>query len=235
MEHTADHAEKKGKSKLLIILAIAIVLLLIGVGALVFLLVGDRDTEQAISGASGSSVDKVLARQENDEVDDSAPPIYVELGKFHSNLKPEQDDTDSTGIVVIEVSLKVKNAEEEKRVKDRVPEIRDRILRLLNTRTVSQLEQPQEKSRLSDDIFIEANRVLNPELAGVVELRAKSQAFGGGAKTGHDVQTDTSGVHENGLSNTAAAVISSIQDDAGLTPKLPVQRVLFTSFIVQRL
>lgn len=238
-DQRTERAEKKRKSSLLIILSIAVVLLLIGVGVLLFLLMGNQDGNQQqalMVSATESSLDNALARQEQESAESDALPIYVELGKFQSNLRPEQDDFDASGIVVIELSLKVKDQEAEADVKARVPEIRDRVLRLLNTRSVSQLDHPEEKSRLSDDILIEANRVINPELAGIIELRVRSQAGGRSqVKTGHDVQTDTSGVHENAISHTAAAVAGSIQDDTGITRKLPVQRVLFTSFIVQRL
>lgn len=232
---------KKSNSKLLIILIAAVVLLLIGVGVLAFMLMGSGDDHGAAPAPkqhveeSNTDVDNVLAEQEAEPEDPQAAPVYLELGKFHSNLKPEQGDSTSSHLVLIEASLKLKNAEVEQKVKDRLPEIRDRILRLLNTRTASQLDHPQEKSRLSDDIFIEANRVLNPELAGVVELRMRSRGLGGGERTGHDVQTDTSGVHENATPTASSQVSSSIQDDTGLTRKLPVQRVLFTSFIVQRM
>ena len=237
-EEQASTVEKKSGSKLIVILAIAILLLLIGGGVLAFLLLGsgngsqtaDVDSEYAVPGAGASDLDQLV--KDTEKQDDGQPPIYVNLEKFTGNLRAESSEGSGTsGVAVANFSLVVASPKVQAAVEARIPQIRHQILRLLTSRTYNDLEQADGKEQLCEDVLIEVNRVLNPQIGAAFEMQLRADG-GSRALTGHDVATDTSGVHE-GFNGTQSRLSSARVQR--LAESLPIRQVVYTNFILQKL
>jgi flagellar FliL protein len=66
----------------------------------------------------------------------------------------------------VEISLKVADQKVGEEVKLRMPEIRDGVLRLLSAKQVEDLNTPEGKSKLSEEIKGQINKVLNVQEPG---------------------------------------------------------------------
>lgn len=87
----------------------------------------------------------------------SMPPVYERLETFTVNLVGGEH------YLQIELSLKLAEPKVGEEVKLRMPEIRDGVLRLLSAQKVDDLNTPEGKTRLSDDIRKQVNMLLNAQ------------------------------------------------------------------------
>lgn len=87
----------------------------------------------------------------------SMPPVYERLETFTVNLVGGEH------YLQIELSLKLAEPKVGEEIKLRMPEIRDGVLRLLSAQKVDDLNTPEGKTRLSDDIRKQVNMVLNAQ------------------------------------------------------------------------
>lgn len=85
------------------------------------------------------------------------PPIYERLEQFTVNL------TGGEHYLQVEVSLKLTDPKASAEIKLRMPEIRDGVLRLLSAKQVDDLNTPDGKTKLSEDIKKQVNKVLNAQ------------------------------------------------------------------------
>lgn len=83
------------------------------------------------------------------------PPVYERLETFTVNLVGGEH------YLQVELSLKLADTKVAEDIKLRMPEIRDGVLRLLSSKNVEDLNTPEGKTRLSDDIRKQINTVLN--------------------------------------------------------------------------
>lgn len=147
--------EKTGKSKLILIIAIAAVLLIGGAVAAYFLLTG----EDEVSG------DDVTASGQSDEVQQK-PAQYVELAPpFVVNLPGRPS------LLQIGVSVRVRSDEVAAFVKHNDPMIRHNLLNLLSGVDANALKARQAKERLQAEMLKELNRIIK-ELQGPGEVEA---------------------------------------------------------------
>ncbi len=132
-------APKKGGKLKIIILAVVGVLLLavIGVGALLLMPKGDDKAESA-------EVKK----------DTGKPPVYETLAVFTVNLADPQH------YLQTELQLAVADVKAQARVKERMPEVRDAVIRLLSSKTMDDLTQADGKDRLAEELRQQVNDVL---------------------------------------------------------------------------
>ena len=86
------------------------------------------------------------------------PPVYERLDTFTMNL------TGGENFLQVEISLKVADAKMGEAVKLRMPEIRDGVLRLLSSKRVDELNTPEGKIKLSDDVRKLVNKMLNVQV-----------------------------------------------------------------------
>lgn len=142
-------APKKKKGKLLIIiLALVGVIVLAGVGIAVWLLSTAPDkSKQAGDHAEG-------AEGGEEEHADDHPPIYEKLEQFTVNL------ADQESYLQTEIQLVVADVKVQEKIKVRMPEVRDAMIRLLSSKTAEELSQPEGKDKLAEEIQRELNSVL---------------------------------------------------------------------------
>ena len=215
-------AKKKG-SKLIIILIVALVLLIAGGGVLGFLMFAGGGADEA----NKPTEETLEVAEVNNK--DKKPPINIALEKFTANLRNDEE-AGANAVAVAEFTFVVASEEMKAEVESRMPQIRHQVLRLLTSRSYEELNAPDGKELLCDDILVEVNRLLSPQAAAAYEMKA--QTLAPRAMTGHDVATDTSGFHE-GYAGAGARRRS--EQLKALASSLPVQEVVYTNFILQKM
>lgn len=136
-----EEAPKKGKGKLLIIIAAVVAVVLIGGGVAAWLLLSKPDAEEG-------------AKQEEHAEEEHAAPIYEKLETFTVNL------ADQGGFLQTDIQLVLEDAKVQEKIKTRLPEVRDAMIRLLSSKTAEELSQQEGKDKLADDIQKQINEVL---------------------------------------------------------------------------
>lgn len=137
-ESAAPPAGNKKKLLIIILAAVLLVVLAAG-GAAVLLLGGKPEGEHA---------------QDQVEVVEEAVPVYERLETFTVNL------ADQESYLQVEISLKLPDVEMQDRLKQRMPEVRDVLLRVLSSKTAEELITPEGKAELAKEIRKEVNGVI---------------------------------------------------------------------------
>lgn len=138
----AEAQVPKKKGKLILILAVVAVLVL-GGGVAAYLLLSQPDAEQAEVAEA--------------EVEDKTPPVYERLETFTVNLSDQQS------YLQTDIQLLLGNAEVQAKIKQRMPEVRDALIRLLSGKTTDELTQQEGKDALAAEIAQAVNAVLKVE------------------------------------------------------------------------
>lgn len=136
-ENEAAEAAPKKKSKLPIIIIVAVLLVaVIGFAAMKFL--------------GGSS--KPSAHKDETETAEAAPsstPVYVPVDPFVLNLQPDAGDY----YIQIALTLQVPNQATADALKLYMPQVRSRLLLLISSKKASELLTSDGKETLRDDII----------------------------------------------------------------------------------
>lgn len=154
---------KRSKLLIFIIIGVVAVVLIGGVGTY-FLMKkkpADEGTEDTM--AADASHDSKKGNKE-------APPVYVKLETFTTNLATEDAAGPQTAqYVQAVVELKVDDAVDGESIKQYMPEIRNGILRLLSSKKASQLASIDGKDTLAAEIRNTVNGVVSPAPKKVVK------------------------------------------------------------------
>jgi flagellar FliL protein len=147
----AEAAPGKSKKMLIIILASVLLVVLAGGGAAVYLLTSKPAAEkQAKSGD--------VAAEEGDEEEaggeDEKPPHYEKLESFTVNL------ADGESYLQVEINLKVAGPEVSDKLKERMPEVKDGVLRLLSSQSAEELGTMEGKDKLATEVQKNVNEIL---------------------------------------------------------------------------
>jgi len=147
-EAPAEKSIKK-KPKLLLFIIIGAVLVLAAGGTAAYFLL--KAKKAALESEEGGHAE---AKKEAKFV----PPVFVRFDSFTVKLQPENDKQDQYLQVVPELrALDIKVSD---RIKQFTPEIRYKILLLLSNKRASELSSPQGMEKLSNEIRIEVNRIV---------------------------------------------------------------------------
>jgi len=131
----------KKKGKLIIILA-AVAVLLIGGGMAAFMLFSKSDAEPAKGGEAAA------------HAEEEHPPVYEKLETFTVNLADQQS------YLQTDIQLMLGDAKMQAKIKERMPEVRDALIRLLSSKTAEELAQQEGKDALAEEIQETMNDVL---------------------------------------------------------------------------
>ncbi len=231
----AAPAKGSKKSRLIMIIAIAVVVL----------------------GASGGGAWWYFSR-DNDGAEETAkvppalPPVFVPLEAFTVNLQPGKDGAQQ--YMQIGITLKMAGQPVADLVKDRMPEIRSRLLLALSAKKSAELLSPEGKNKLAEELVLEVVRVIDPETAKKLMAATKAGApvsvavAAAAAETKTDAGEQKPG--EAAAEADAEAKTADAQNEAGAEAETapaegataaagadkiasPVLSVLFTSFIIQ--
>lgn len=155
-ETPAEGAPPKKKGKLLIIiLALVGVIVLSGVGIAVWLLTSPPEkSKKAKAHADEDQGDEAADEGEEEEEGDDHPPVYEKLEQFTVNL------ADQETYLQTEIQLLLADAKVQEKIKTRMPEVRDAMIRLLSSKMPEELSAADGKTRLAEDVQKEINDVL---------------------------------------------------------------------------
>lgn len=124
---------KKSKKKLILVAVLALVLLGGGGGAAWFFM--------------GHNAEKSA------KVEKPSPPVFVTMEQFTVNLQPEGGEH----YLQVAMTLQVANKEDVELLKLFMPQVRDRILRLLANKKATEISTEAGKSKLSEEIVAKLN------------------------------------------------------------------------------
>lgn len=154
---TEGEAPKKKGKLLIIILAVVGVVVLVGGGLAAWLLMSgpDKSKKAKAHDEAGDEGHADEAEGEGEEEgDDAHPPVYEKLDQFTVNL------ADQETYLQTEIQLLVASPEVQAKIKERMPEVRDAMIRLLSSKMPEDLSMPDGKTKLADEVQKEVNDVL---------------------------------------------------------------------------
>jgi flagellar FliL protein len=196
-------AAPKSKKKLIIIIAAAVVAL--GGGAAAWMMMGKhKDGEH-------KAEEKKVVKAEG-------PPVFLPLEPFVVNLQPPT----SNQFLQVDITLRLADAHTVDEVKALMPEVRDRVLRLLATRTAPELVATGGREKLAESVRKEVTRIVDPS-AVKPEAKTKVTKEGEAEAAPEEPSADTE----------PAAEGEGAADATAEAAEQKVRAVLFTSFIIQ--
>lgn len=138
-EAVAEPPKGGGKKKLIIIIVAAVLLVAVSVVALLLLL--------PKKGEEGHAAEVAAAEEEH-------PPVYEKLESFTVNL------ADGETYLQVEIHLQVADIKVQEKLKQRMPEVRNDIIRLLSSKQPDELATLEGKDALAADIRGKLNELL---------------------------------------------------------------------------
>jgi flagellar protein FliL len=135
----------KKKGKLLIIIIAVVAVLVIGGGVGAYLLMSKPHGEE-----------NAKQGEDAEHADEGHAPIYEKLESFTVNLADQQ-----YYLQIEEMTLLLDDAEVQKKIKTRLPEVRDALFRLVSSKTGEELFEKEGKDKLAEEIRKEINGILH--------------------------------------------------------------------------
>ena len=164
-EETATEA-KKSKNLLMIVIIVVLFLIIIAGAAVAFLLMGDDEKEQASQQNIEQSVEKTQqrssstrTREDSDEIDNrkfSQIGILYPLDTFTVNLKSDA----GRRYLKTTISLELNGKELSMELDSKAPVIRDRIIRILTSKTLEEISSKKGKQKVSEQIVDTLNSMI---------------------------------------------------------------------------
>lgn len=154
-----EQPKGKGKKMLIIILAVVVLLVLVGGGAAVYLL------------TSKPAAEEQAGHGEEEHADEEHPPVYEKLEAFTVNLG------DGETYLQVEINLLLADAQVQEKIKQRLPEVRNDIIRLLSSKAPEELATLEGKDKLAADIQKAINDVLGAKKAAEGVKKVLFNAF----------------------------------------------------------
>ncbi len=154
---------------LIIILAVVVFVVLAGGGAAVWLLTSKPHAEQKADHADGEG--DASEEDAGDEEADAAPPIYEKLDQFTVNL------ADGESYLQVEIHLLIADAKVAEKLKQRMPEVRNDIIRLLSSMNAEDLAVLEGKDNLAKEIQTKVNELLGVKKASKGVKKVLFNAF----------------------------------------------------------
>lgn len=144
-----SEAPKKKSKMLIIIIAVVALLVLAGGGAAVYFLTAKPAAEKGAKDHGDEA-----AQEEEAQAEEEHPPVYERLETFTVNLSDQQS------YLQTEIQLMVRDVKVQEKIKLHMPEVRDALIRLLSSKSVEELSQPDGKDKLAEEIRKQVNEVL---------------------------------------------------------------------------
>jgi flagellar protein FliL len=211
------------KKKLFIILGTLVVLIGGGVGANFYM--KKSELEKKAAEAEANRPENILKKQLT-ERKQNAPPIYIPLDEMIVNLPGRGGEH----YLQTKIVLRTADSATEGKVKQFMPVIRDKIITVLSSRQMQELATVEGKTMMAREVALVINSIIAPQLTAIYILQQQVgtadmqnlERIGAIPK-----ETSTGKKITNEAARAAAEFWNVTEMD------LPIQAVLFSSFVMQ--
>lgn len=166
----AEKPKGGGKKTLIIILGVVLFLALAGGGAVLYLLTSKPAAEKQAK-HEDEHAEEGEGEGDGEEEEEEHPPVYEKLEAFTVNL------SDGETYLQVEMHLHIADVKVQEKLKVRMPEIRDTIIRLLSSKSPEELAVPEGKDKLAVDLQKQVNSILGVKKASKGVKKVLFNAF----------------------------------------------------------
>jgi flagellar FliL protein len=221
-ENTQEAEKPKSKKMLFIIIGV-VVLLIAAVGGYMYM----KSSEEArkIQEAEAKRPENILKKQLT-ERKQNAPPIYIPLEEMIVNLPGRGGEH----YLQAKIVLRTNDSATEGKIKSFMPVIRDKIITVLSSRQMQELATVEGKVMMAREIALVINSIIAPQLTAIYILQQQpgTADMQNLERIGAVPKETSTGQKISGEAARAAAEFWNVTE-----MDLPVQAVLFSSFVMQ--
>ena len=218
-----QEAEKPKSKKMLFIIIGVVVLLVAAVGGYMYM----QSTAEAkkIQEAEAKRPENILKKQLM-ERKENAPPIYIPLDEMIVNLPGRGGEH----YLQAKIVLRTNDSATEGKIKNFMPVIRDKIITVLSSRQMQELATVEGKVMMAREIALVINSIIAPQLTAIYILQQQpgTADMQNLERIGAVPKETSSGQKITSEAARAAAEFWNVTE-----MDLPVQAVLFSSFVMQ--
>ena len=219
----AEEAEKPKSKKTLFIIIGLIVVIAASVGGYMYM----QHTAEAkkLQEAEAKRPENILKKQLM-ERKENAPPIYIPLEEMIVNLPGRGGEH----YLQAKIVLRTNDSATEGKIKNFMPVIRDKIITVLSSRQMQELATVEGKVMMAREIALVINSIIAPQLTAIYILQQQpgTADMQNLERIGAVPKETSSGQKITGEAARAAAEFWNVTE-----MDLPVQAVLFSSFVMQ--
>ncbi len=147
---------KRGGKLLIIILLIAVFILILVIGGVAALLMMKKGPSASANHESASAAAPAPAPfLFTSAVDLSKPPVFVQLDPFTVNLRAREGEDNR--YLQTDITLRVNDQKTADALKGWMPEIRNRINRILTSKSISDIQNDLSHEKVQNEILRELN------------------------------------------------------------------------------
>jgi flagellar protein FliL len=218
-----QEAVKPKSKKMLFIIIGVVVLLVAAVGGYMYM----KSSEEArkIQEAEAKRPENILKKQLM-ERKENAPPIYIPLEEMIVNLPGRGGEH----YLQAKIVLRTNDSATEGKIKNFMPVIRDKIITVLSSRQMQELATVEGKVMMAREIALVINSIIAPQLTAIYILQQQpgTADMQNLERIGAVPKETSSGQKITSEAARAAAEFWNVTE-----MDLPVQAVLFSSFVMQ--
>jgi flagellar FliL protein len=213
-----------GKGKSFLLLGIIGVLVIVLAGGSYTWWTGDQKKKQADE-STPEAVEKRMLKQLESKKSNKAPVFINSMDEFLVNLPGKGGEH----YLQTKLVLQVGDAATEKRIVEFLPLVRDRMLSVLSSRSVSELATVEGKAALAKDLALVINSIIEPQLTAIYVLQQDpSTADLRNLERLGAIPKQADGASYSTVAKEAAAQFWRVTE-----MDLPVQAVLFSALVMQ--
>ena len=218
----AAEEKPKGKKTLFIIIGLVVVIVA-AVGGYMYM---QHSAEaKRLQEAEEKRPENILKKQLM-ERKENAPPIYIPLDEMVVNLPGRGGEH----YLQAKIVLRTNDSATEGKIKNFMPVIRDKIITVLSSRQMQELATVEGKVMMAREIALVINSIIAPQLTAIYILQQQpgTADMQNLERIGAVPKETSSGQKITGEAARAAAEFWNVTE-----MDLPVQAVLFSSFVMQ--
>ena len=219
----AEEAEKPKSKKTLFIIIGLVVVIVAAVGGYMYM---QHSAEaKRLQEAEAKRPENILKKQLM-ERKENAPPIYIPLEEMIVNLPGRGGEH----YLQAKIVLRTNDSATEGKIKNFMPVIRDKIITVLSSRQMQELATVEGKVMMAREIALVINSIIAPQLTAIYILQQQpgTADMQNLERIGAVPKETSSGQKITGEAARAAAEFWNVTE-----MDLPVQAVLFSSFVMQ--
>jgi flagellar FliL protein len=218
-----QEAEKPKSKKMLFIIIGVVVLLVAAVGGYMYM--QSSAEARKIQEAEAKRPENILKKQLM-ERKENAPPIYIPLEEMIVNLPGRGGEH----YLQAKIVLRTNDSATEGKIKNFMPVIRDKIITVLSSRQMQELATVEGKVMMAREIALVINSIIAPQLTAIYILQQQpgTADMQNLERIGAVPKETSSGQKITSEAARAAAEFWNVTE-----MDLPVQAVLFSSFVMQ--